>query len=76
MYWIFSRFSDETMKMVSACWRKVGKLMSEIGNAMIYQLVVIRNCDLVWAIHHSAKRIAYTRFHPETGTKLNIQLIL
>jgi hypothetical protein len=31
MYWIFSRFPDETVKMAAAWRRKVGKLMYETG---------------------------------------------
>jgi hypothetical protein len=67
MNWIFSRFPDETVKIASAWRRKFGNHMRENGNAMICRLIVKRSSALTLAINFSAKRIAYTRFRPETG---------
>ena len=47
--------------------RKFGNHKSLIGNTMDYLIVVNRNGALTIAIIFSAKRITYTRFHPETG---------
>ncbi len=66
---MFSRFPDETMKIASACRRKLGNHISKIGNAMVYRLMMNGSGALTSAITYSAKRIAYTRFHPETGYK-------
>jgi len=67
MNWIFSRFPDETVKITSAGRRKLGNHMSEIEDAMLYRLIVDKRSVLTLTINFFAKRIAYTRFHPETG---------
>jgi hypothetical protein len=65
--WIFSRFPDETVKTASAYRRKSGDLLSKIRNAAVCLFIMHRSGDLTLAITISAKRIANTRFHPETG---------
>ena len=65
--WIFSRFLDESVKIASACRWKFCKLMSEFGDSLNCRLTVDRNSALTLAVNYSAKRFAYTRFHPETG---------
>jgi hypothetical protein len=55
------------MKITTACRRKSGYHMNEIGDAMVYRLVVNGPSALILAINFSAKRIACTWFHPETG---------
>ena len=67
--WIFSRFPYETVKTASDYRRESGNLLSEIGNAVFYLLIVHRSRALTLAIAFSAKRIANTRFHPEPDIK-------
>jgi hypothetical protein len=69
MNWILSRFPDETVKIASAFRREIGDLMREIANAVVFQQITDSNRALTLAISFSAKRIAYTRFHLETGCK-------
>jgi hypothetical protein len=62
--WIFSRFPKETVKIASAYQRRFANLKNKIEAAMIYLLMVDRISTLILAYIFSAKRIAYTRFHP------------
>ena len=58
---------DETVKTASAYRRNSGDLLSKIRNAAVCLFIVHRSGDLTLAITISAKRLANTRFHPETG---------
>ena len=58
---------DETVKTAFAYRRKSCDLLSTIGIAAVCLFIVHRSGDLTLAITISAKRIANTRFHPETG---------
>jgi hypothetical protein len=68
MNWIFPRFPDETMKIASACRLKFDNRLSEIGDAMVYHLIVNRIKALRLAIISTAKRIPYFQFHPQIET--------
>jgi len=69
MNWNFPRFPDETVKIATAFRREIGDLMRGIGKAVVFQKIMDSNRALTLAISFSAKRIAYTRFHLETGYK-------
>ena len=68
MNWIFSRFPDETVKIPAANRWKFGTHILQVAYNTIYRTTVAINSSMMLFF---AKRIAYCRFHPETGNQKN-----